>query len=61
MALGDRPIRGCDYVQEPKNAPRTERFDHELALFTMPGARPIGVYKIRGETLDFNRDQSVLR
>jgi hypothetical protein len=51
-------VVGSDYVQEPKNAPKTERFDHQLALFTMPGARPIGVYKFRGETLDFNRDRS---
>jgi hypothetical protein len=47
-----------DYVLEPKNDPRTERFDNVLALFTMPGAHPVGVYRVRGETLKFNRDRN---
>jgi hypothetical protein len=50
-------IVNCDYVQEPKDKPKTERFDHEIALFAMPGARPIGVYRCRGESLDWNRDK----
>jgi len=51
-------VVNCDYVQEPKQKPTSERFDHEIALFTMPGARPIGVYRCRGETLEFNRDRN---
>jgi hypothetical protein len=49
---------GSDYILEPKDNPKTERFDQEVALFTMPGAQPIGVYMIRGETLDFHRDRN---
>jgi hypothetical protein len=43
------------YVQQPKGAPKTERFDYDLALFTMPGARPVGIYRVRGETLLIDR------
>jgi hypothetical protein len=46
-----------DYITEPKSAPQTERFDYELALYAMPGARPVGFYRIRGETLDYHRDR----
>jgi hypothetical protein len=50
-------IVGSDYVTEPRDKPKTERFDHEIALFTMPGAQPVGVYHVRGETLPFDRDR----
>ena len=48
---------GTDYITEPKSKPKTERFDYEIALYTMPGAKPVGLFRIRGETLDYNRDR----
>ncbi len=50
-------IVGQQLVQLPKGStkPKTERWDYELALFTMPGARPIGVYHAQGETLPVDR------
>jgi|GEM_PF-3977375 hypothetical protein len=51
-------VVGSDYVQEPKDAPKTERIDYDLALFTMPGAHPVGVYRVRGETLAYDRPRN---
>jgi hypothetical protein len=48
-------VVGSQFVQEPKDVPKWERFDHEVALFTMPGATPVGHYRIRGEELASNR------
>jgi hypothetical protein len=42
------------YEREPKNAPKTEREIYEVALFTMPGARPIGIYRVTGAPVDAN-------
>ena len=47
-------IVGNETEKLPKSAPKTERTVHEVALFTMPGARPIGVYRIVGDEIDVN-------
>jgi hypothetical protein len=43
-----------DYVREPKNAPKTEKSIYEVALFTMPGAQPLGIYRVTGASIDAN-------
>jgi hypothetical protein len=45
------------FVQLPKDTrkPTKERWDYDLALFTMPGARPIGTYRVEGDTLPVDR------
>jgi hypothetical protein len=43
-----------NYEREPKNAPTTEREIYEVALFTMPGAQPIGIYRVVGRPVDAN-------
>jgi len=50
-------IVGSELVQEPRGAmrPKTERWEHDLALFTMPGATPVGVYRVQGESLACDR------
>jgi hypothetical protein len=50
-------IVGQHYVQLPKGSakPKTDRWDYELALFTMPGARPMGMYRAQGEALPVDR------
>jgi hypothetical protein len=47
-------VVGGEYVKEPNSAPKTEHYDQEVALFIMPGARPIGIYRVRGESIDAN-------
>src|SRR4030095_3114021 len=42
------------FEQEPKNAPKIERSIYEMALFTMPGAQPIGIYRVVGAPIDAN-------
>lgn len=45
------------FVQLPKDTrkPTKERWDYDLALFTMPGARPVGTYRVEGDTLPVDR------